>query len=63
MLTMYKKSHTFLAVFVWFVWLLSKYKNSFFLFFLRFALLISNLSPEAYYRLTPICETIGVIRK
>ena len=33
MLTMYKKS--ILVVFVWFAWLLSKYKNSFFLLLLK----------------------------
>ena len=32
MLTVYKKNHIFMVVFVWFVWLLSKYKNSFFVF-------------------------------
>ena len=47
MLTVYVKSHTFMVVFVCFAWLLSKYKKSFFLFLLRFALLILDLSPEA----------------
>ena len=33
MLTVYEKNHIFLVVFVWFEWLLSKYKNSFFFVF------------------------------
>ena len=33
MLTVYEKNHMFLVVFVWFVWLLSNYKNSFFFVF------------------------------
>ena len=41
---------TGLTVYVWFAWLLSNYKNSFFLFLLRFALLILDLSPEAATR-------------
>ena len=44
-------------VFVWLVWLLSKYKNSFFLFLLRFTLLILDLSSNLHYflLLTQIC--------
>ena len=45
MLAMYEKNHIFLLVFVCFVWLLSKYKRSFFLFLLRF-----TMSPEAATR-------------
>ena len=47
---MYEKNNIFLVVFVWFVWLLSKYKNSFFLFLLRFALVILDSSLEAATR-------------
>ena len=50
MLTMYEKNHIFLVVVVWFAWLLSKYNNCFFLFLLRFPLLILDLSPEAATR-------------
>ena len=49
MLTIYEKI-TFFVVFVWFVWLLLKYKNSFFLFLLKFGLLMLDLSPEAVTR-------------
>ena len=42
MLTMSEK-----ILFVWFSWLVSKYKNKPFLFLSRFALLISHLSSEA----------------
>ena len=47
MLTIYEKNLIFLAVFVSFAWLLSKYKNSFFWLLLKFALLILDLSSEA----------------
>ena len=40
MLRTYEKNYIFLVVLVWFAWLFSKYKNSLFLFLLRFALLI-----------------------
>ena len=50
MLTMYEKNNISLVVFVWFAWLLSKYKDSFFLLLLRFVLLILDLSPEAANR-------------
>ena len=55
MLTMYEKNHIFLVVFIWFAWLLSKYKNSFLLFLLRFVLLSLDLSSEA--------ATRGVLQK
>ena len=45
-----KKIPIFLAVFVLFPWLLSKYKNTSFMFFLRFALLILDLNPEVTTR-------------
>ena len=47
---MYEKNQIFLVVFVWFAWLLSKYKKNFFLFLLRFVLLILDLSLEAATR-------------
>ena len=49
MLTMYIKI-IFLVVFIWFVWLLSKCKNSFFLLLLRFTLLTLDLSSETAIR-------------
>ena len=45
MLTMYD-----FFLFAWFVWLVSKYKNSFFLFLSRFVLLILDSSSEAATR-------------
>ena len=50
MLTMYEKT-----LFGWFAWLISKYKNKFFLVLSRFALQILDLSLEA--------STTGVLQK
>ena len=49
MLAMYEKYF----LFVWFAWLVPKYKNSLFLFLSRFALLILALSSEAATRGVP----------
>ena len=48
--TMHEKNPIFSVLFVWFVWLLSKYKNGLFLILSRFALLILDLSSEAATR-------------
>ena len=61
MLAMYKKD-IFLVVFVWFAWLLSKYKNSFFMLLLSFTLLILDLSLEAAIREAAIRLTYLLIR-
>ena len=50
MLKIYKKNHIFLVVLVWFAWLLSIYENSFFLFLLRYPLLLLDLILQAATR-------------
>ena len=44
MSTVYEKNHIFLVVFVWFAWLLSKYKNSFFFVFVTIC--VANIRLE-----------------